>query len=134
MKLPKRHIIKQLTAFIDWCKTQDFYQDTTIIITGDHPRMDVSLVSEASIADRTIYNCFINTAVAPEQTTVGRTFTSLDIFPSVLAAMGFTIEGDRLGLGVNLFSSLPTLSESLGYDYLNQEVNKFSEYYILNFS
>ena len=124
----------QLTAFIEWCKTQDFYENTTIIISGDHPRMDVTLVSEASIADRTIYNCFLNSVATPAQSTAGRTFTSLDMFPTILAAMGFTVEGDRLGLGVNLFSALPTLSESLGYDYLNQEVNKFSEYYILKFS
>ena len=124
----------QLTSFIEWCKQQSFYEDTTIIISGDHPRMDVTLVGDAPLMDRTIYNCFLNSAVSPQQSTSGRNFTSLDMFPTILAAMGFTVEGDRLGLGVNLFSTLPTLSESLGYGYLDQEVNKFSEYYILNFS
>ena len=30
----------------------------------------------------------------------------MDLFPSILAAMGYEIEGNRLGLGTNLFSVL----------------------------
>ncbi len=32
-----------------------------------------------------------------------REFTTLDMFPTTLAALGCTIEGDKLGFGVNLF-------------------------------
>ena len=32
------------------------------------------------------------------------TLTHFDLFPSLLAAMGFKIEGDRLGFGYNVFS------------------------------
>lgn len=32
------------------------------------------------------------------------TITHFDLFPSVLAALGFKIEGDRLGFGYNVFS------------------------------
>jgi phosphoglycerol transferase len=91
-------------------------------------------VADASPLDRTIYNCFLNAATSSAQPTAGRCFTSLDMFPTILAAMGFTIEGERLGLGVSMFSSHPTLSETFGYSYLDQELNKFSEYYVLNFS
>ena len=44
------------------------------------------------------------------------------MYPTILASMGATIEGDRLGLGTNLFSSQETLIEQLGY----------SELYMLN--
>ena len=47
--------------------------------------------------------------------------------------MGCTIEGDRLGLGVNLFSDRPTLAEEWGYDRFNSELSKASDYYIRNF-
>ena len=43
------------------------------------------------------------------------------------------IDGDRLGLGTNLFSDQPTLLEQLGLDAYNQEVLRYSEYYIDNF-
>lgn len=123
---------KLVGDFIAWCETQPWYEDTVIIISGDHPRMDNQLVA-TDFYDRTIYNCFINSEVDTENTK-NRVFTSMDMFPTILAAMGYTIEGDRLGLGTNLFSDLPTLAEELGYDYLNTELGKNSRYYKKNFS
>lgn len=119
--------------FVEWCKTQDFYKDTVIVITGDHPRHDNSMVENVFYPDRTMYNCFINCDVAPLGATTNRAWTSLDVFPTTLAALGFKIEGERLGLGVNMFSGLPTLSEQMGFDALNAEMNKFSEFYMFNF-
>ncbi|MBQ9761045.1 MAG: LTA synthase family protein [Clostridia bacterium] len=120
---------RQIVAFVEWCKTQDFFKDTVIVITGDHPRMDTSLVEDADSYDRTIYNCIINTDTVCNGATEGRVFTSFDIFPTTLAAMGFEIEGNRLGFGVNLFSGMQTLAESIGYEYLEDEINKHSDYY-----
>lgn len=48
-------------------------------------------------------------------------------FPTTLAAMGAQIEGDRLGLGTNLFSSTPTLAEMFGIDQVDQELQRKSE-------
>ncbi|MBR3878650.1 MAG: sulfatase-like hydrolase/transferase [Clostridia bacterium] len=130
---------RQVAAFIDWCKEQDFYENTTIVIVGDHPRMDTRLIGkELEIYDRTMYNCIINSVVEPYSKTTNRTFTSLDMFPTTLAAMGFEIEGERLGLGTNLFSPVPTLCEKngggrVGYDWLDAEVSKSSDYYKDNF-
>ena len=125
---------RQVQAFIEWCKQQDFYENTTIVMVGDHPRMDQYLVEDAGYFQRTMYNCILNSACQPEGETEGRTFTSMDMFPTVLAAMGFNIEGNKLGLGVNMFSGLPTLAEQLGYWEFNGELSKYSEYYVLNFS
>ncbi len=129
----------QVAKFIEWCKAQDFYENTTIVIVGDHPRMDTRLIDkELEIYDRTMYNCILNSTVTPYSETKNRTFTSLDMFPTTLAAMGFEIEGERLGLGTNLFSPVPTLCEKhgagkIGYDWLDAEVSKSSDYYKENF-
>ena len=125
---------RQLYAFIEWCKQQDFYEDTAIVIVGDHPRHDQQLVGELPNEDRTSYNCIINSAVEVEGSASNRIYTQFDMFPTVLAAIGFTIKGERLGLGVNMFSALPTLAETMGYKELETEINKYSEYYILEFS
>ncbi|MBQ9805347.1 MAG: LTA synthase family protein [Clostridia bacterium] len=125
---------RQLGEFIDWCKQQSFYEDSVIIITGDHPRMDTILVEGVEDSERMVYNCFINAAVTPKGAVFERSFTILDIFPTTLAAMGFTIEGNRLGLGVNLFSGEATLAEQMGYSTLEDEVKKYSDYYIQKFS
>ena len=60
---------------------------------------------------------------------IGRKFTTLDFFPTIVAALGAQIEGERLGLGTNLFSGEKTLSEKYGYDYLFQEIRKQSATY-----
>ena len=56
-------------------------------------------------------------------------FTTLDMFPSTLAALGVKIDGERLGLGVNLFSDEQTLAEKYGYEYMFDELNKMSSFY-----
>lgn len=125
---------RQVADFVSWCQSQAFYEDTVIIVVGDHPRMDTVLVAQTDYYDRTVYNCFINAVPTPQGATTERIVTSFDLFPTTLAAIGFSIEGNRLGFGVNLFSSEPTLAERLGYAYLETEINKFSEYYIREFS
>lgn len=125
---------RQLSEFIAWCQEQSFYEDTVIVITGDHPRMDTILVEELEDTQRIVYNCFINAAATPALSIYNRSFTIMDIFPTTLAAMGFTIEGDCLGLGVNLFSDHATLAEQMGYKALEDEVKKYSDFYIKKFS
>ena len=125
---------RQAAEFVKWCSEQDFFEDTLIVITGDHPRMDTALADPENERRPSVYNCFINAAITPARSTEGRVSTAFDLFPTVLSAMGFTVEGDRLGLGVNLFSDQPTLAEEYGYDWLETEIRKFSSYYLLHFS
>lgn len=115
--------------FVTWIQAQDFYGNTVIVISGDHPRMDTILVDGIPYRERTVYDCFINSAAEVKGSETGRECNTLDMFPTVLAAMGFSIEGERLGLGTNLFSEKKTLSEELGYDELNAELGKYSEFY-----
>ncbi len=125
----------QLAEFIDWLKLQPFYENTTVVIAGDHPRMDTSLVSYVEYKDRTVYNCILNSALkADASLTKNREFTTMDMFPTVLAAMGYDIEGERLGIGVNLFSGEKTLAELMGYEALCTEIQKYSPYYVRKFS
>ena len=123
---------RQINEFITWCQQQEFYEDTVIVILGDHCRMDTALVEGAK--DRRVYNCIINNQAEVKNDIHNREFTSLDWFPTVLAAMGYTIEGDRLALGTNLFSDKSTLAEEIGFAKLNEEVSKYSQYYIDSFS
>lgn len=125
---------RQVAAFVGWIQQQDFYQNTTIVILGDHPSMDSGFF-ERNVDDsyqRTVYNCFINAAAIP-QTEKNRQFGAIDMFPSTLAAIGCSIEGNRLGLGTNIFSGEQTLLERMGKTALNKELKKSSTYYTANF-
>ncbi|MBS5115219.1 MAG: LTA synthase family protein [Erysipelotrichaceae bacterium] len=122
---------KQVSEFIEWCQQQDFYENTTIVITGDHNSMAQKFFDNLDKNfSRTPYNVFINTAL-PCTNNKNRQFSAMDFYPTILASMGVEIEGERLGLGTNLFSNQPTLLEELGWS-LNTELQKKSDYYTHN--
>jgi len=125
---------RQVLEFVQWLQEQPFYENTTIVITGDHLSMDNGYFNRNVDADyvRRNYNCFINSAVDAKYDE-NRQFSALDMFPTTLAAMGCTIKGEYLGLGVNLFSGRPTLIEKLGYEKFDQQLTMSSEYYATRF-
>ena len=121
---------RQVADFVAWLTQQDFYENTTIVLVGDHCSMDSAYFKQNVPGDfrRNIYNCFINAAVTTENTR-NRGACVLDMFPTTLAAMGCKIEGERLGLGTNLFSDAPTLIDELGLYGFNQQLGKTSAFY-----
>lgn len=120
----------QIQEFANWISQQSFYKDTTVIIVGDHISMQSGIYPED--ADRRVYNLFINPAVT-EGRFVNRKFSTMDLFPTTLASIGVEIEGDRLGLGTNLFSDKDTLVEEYGYDYFANEMSRYSKFYMKEF-
>lgn len=118
-----------INNFLQWVKEQDFYENTTIVIVGDHLTMDVDFFDEYdSNYTRTVYNTIINSAVETNNSK-NRTFMTFDMFPTVLTAMGVKYDGDRLGLGTDLFSDSKTLAEEYGYEYVNDELKLKSIFY-----
>lgn len=120
---------QMIYEFIEYVKTQPYYENTTIIICGDHLSMDQDFFENIpEDYDRTVFNVIINSPISPQRTD-SRLFSTLDFYPTTLAALGANIEGERLGLGTNLFSDKQTLMEELGYETLYEELQKKSEYY-----
>jgi len=118
---------KQINAFFSWLQAQPFYNDTTVVFLGDHLSMNASYFQDNTY-DRRVYNAFVNSPVVPVNEK-DRVFSSLDIFPTILAAMGVMIEGDRLAFGVNLFSDKLSLSQQYGAKPFNYEIRKNSFFY-----
>lgn len=113
-----------LYQFVQWIQEQDFYEDTTIVITGDHLSSDHGFFFQHGVemADRQIYNCVINPVPGLKAPARDRTLAGVDIFPTTLRAMGAEWDGARLGLGVDLFSGEPTLVERIGQQALSVQV------------
>ena len=119
---------RQVSEFVEWIQQQDWYENTTVVLSGDHPTMNKSFCAGATYDyRRKVYTCYMNAAVEPERDEY-REFATIDNFPTTLAAMGVKIEGDRLGLGTNLFSSLDTIVERDGLDFVNTELQKSSDW------
>ena len=139
---------RQIYDFVSWIKEQDFFENTTVVIIGDHPTMDATLIdsnleeSETTVyrnnnnidntENRFVYNCFINSRKSCTNTK-NRRFNTLDLFPTIISSIGFDIEGNHLGLGVDMFSGEQTLQEKTSFAYLNEELSKYSQYCEDNF-
>lgn len=103
---------------------------SSIVIVGDHLGMQTGFYTEKTKNEyyRTIYNVVINPAIE-KNNNINRIFTAMDMCPTILASIGAKIEGERLGLGTNLYSGIPTLAEEYGISYLNEELVKNSRFY-----
>lgn len=119
---------KKINEFVSWIQNQPFYENTTIVITGDHTSMDANFFFDVTDYERTTYNLFINSSVSTDNLK-NRYFTTMDYFPTTLASLGVQIDGNKLALGTNLFSNEETLVEKYGIDYVRKELAKRSNFY-----
>ena len=116
---------KLIKDFVEWAKTQDWFENTTIAVMGDHPAMIAP--ETVGFPENAIEHYWVNFLVNSEKTPVSdekREFTSFDMYPTILEAMGARIEGGALGLGRSLFSNEKTLIEKYGKDSLNSLIKK----------
>ena len=121
---------RQVTDFVNWIKKQDFYENTTIVISGDHPTMDRDFCDHVSKSyQRKVYTVFLN-AAAKRKERNKREYATFDYFPTTLAAMGVEIPGNRLGLGTDLFSGESTLTEIFGKKEEKKELEERSDFMI----
>lgn len=114
--------------FIEWLREQTFYDNTTIVILGDHLSMQDDFFKKRGAKDRYIYGAIIN-PIKMTDNNHDRIVTSLDTYPTVIGAIGGNIKGNKLGLGVNLFSNEKTLAEKYGLKYVDGELKKKSVFY-----
>ena len=120
-----------LGDFIRWIQKQDFYDDTVIVITGDHLTMQSNIIDMFDYDNednRYVYNVYLNTDKDTDNVK-NREFNALDFYPTTLSALGFEIEGNRLGLGTDLFSGDETLTEKYGIKELGDRLRDKSSFY-----
>ncbi|QOR45813.1 sulfatase-like hydrolase/transferase [Trueperella pecoris] len=123
----------QTVKLVEWMLDQPWAKDTTIVVTGDHRSMDREFFANWDKSyNRTVVNVILNPVQGtdlPASITKNRQYATFDFYPTILAAIGAKIDGERLGLGTNLFSGVPTLVEKDGADLLNEEFVKRSLFY-----
>lgn len=122
---------KQLYSFIEWAKEQPWYENTTIIITGDHTYLDAplnnfitrnsSLPKKEIESRRRFLDIIINPAPELKNAGQNRKFSSFDVMPTVLEALGNKIDGKGIYLGRSLYSEEPTLVEKYDADFVEEQ-------------
>ena len=120
---------RRVAEFVKWVQKQDFYENTTIVISGDHLTMDSDFCEDVpDTYERKVFTTYINAPVQPTDTAKYREYSTFDQFPTTLAALGVSIEGNHLGLGTNLFSSEITLIEKYDKNVVDDELEKQSDF------
>lgn len=101
-----------VTNFINDILNSPHSEDITLIISSDHLMMGNDAGIEPDNGQR--QNTFFYFNANEDPSPLDRQATMLDVAPTLLHLLGF--DAPKLGLGNNLFSSEPTLMESIGKD------------------
>jgi phosphoglycerol transferase len=144
-----RDMSRQLAEFVEWIQSQDYYENTTVVILGDHLYQDSSFFPEQfriqklasryevevftkgtdSVYSRYPLNIFINSLLNPRQVKQRR-FSHFDILPTLIESVGGVYEGEGLALGRSLNTAdIVTLVEKYGEVAINDQLRRSSNFY-----
>ncbi|MCE9662157.1 sulfatase-like hydrolase/transferase [Halomonas sp. M5N1S17] len=96
--------------------------NTLVVIASDHLTMRVSAWEQLIQSERD--NTFMLLGPGIPVGRQAREASMVDVFPTILDAMGFTIDWHRAGLGVSLLSNEPTLIEEHGMEFVNTRLRE----------
>jgi phosphoglycerol transferase len=144
-----RDMSRQLHDFVDWVYRQPFYENTTLVILGDHLYQDSTIFPEhfriqklssryekryfdkniKEVYNRYPINIFINSLLDP-QNIKNRAFSHFDILPALVESIGgvYDTKGLALGRSMNIPGSL-TLLEKYGEPLINEYLRRKSVLY-----
>jgi len=145
-----RDTSKQLDDFIEWLRQQPFYENTTVVILGDHLYQDSSFFPQdfqvqklASRYERKYFdgknednynrftmNIFINSLLPPNENK-NRKISHFDILPLLIESIGgsFNEKGLALGRSLNIPEENNTLVEQYGVKFVNEQLKRKSILY-----
>ena len=112
--------------FVDWFKKSPYYDNTTIVIVGDH--LLQSRMKGSHKAKRGVFNVFLNVAKGLE-IDEEKIFSTYDLAPTILEAMGIELKPRKFGLGASIFDDTATLVERFGAIKLKLNLIKQSNFY-----
>lgn len=119
-----------IREFIGYIESKGYLKNTVVVIMGDHLKMGGALVENLNKKyERTIFNKFIS---ADELTKNRESITHFSIFPSILYALGFRFQSNRLGLGTSGFGELEQGAnlDLMNLSQLNEELSYRSDKYM----
>lgn len=119
---------KQLGDFLQWVKEQSWFANTIVLLAGDHV-MQMLSPKVGLPNDEPLYTTvfFLN---APDgDYKANRSFSNLDLAPSILEALGWELPEHGFALGRSLFANEPTMLELYGRDSLDKMLRQRSFQY-----
>ena len=111
IKIPDaiRCSLEQFVALYDDLQAKGYLEDTVVVVMSDHLARGTSLGDQLRAAEGRSNLFFVLNG--PEAGEVERVSTPLDIYPTLLEILGYTIRDGRANFGVSLNSDTPNLVE-----------------------
>lgn len=113
---------RQTRDLIDQLTQEGLLDNTLVVILSDHLTMRVSVWNQLTALNRDNTLIMLGDHIEPQR--IKRDATMLDVFPTLLDAMGLPLNEHRAGLGASLLSDKPTLVEVHGLDVLNERLRE----------
>ncbi|MFY0991650.1 sulfatase-like hydrolase/transferase [Halomonas sp. C05BenzN] len=107
---------------IERLEAEGFLENTLVVIASDHLTMRVSAWEALISGERD--NTFMLLGPDIPLGRVRRESSMIDVFPTILEAMGFEIDDHRAGLGVSLMSPAPTMLEQHSLESVNARLRE----------
>ena len=109
-------------SFIERLEAEGLLDNTLVMVLSDHLTMRVSVWDQLTAMDRDNTLIMFGEGIEPQR--IRRDATTLDIFPTLLDALGFNLAEQRAGLGTSLLSDNQTLVEIHGIEVVNQRLRE----------
>ena len=103
-------------------ESEALLENTLVVLVSDHLTMRVSAWEQLIQSERDNTFMLLGPDIPIGRQT--REASMVDVFPTLLEAMGFTIDWHRAGLGVSLLSDEPTLIEEHGMEFVNARMRE----------
>ena len=113
---------RQARDLVERLEQEGLLENTLVVVLSDHLTMRVSVWDQLTTLDRDNTLIMLGEDIRPQR--VRRGATMLDVFPTILDAMGLILNDHRAGLGASLLGSQPTLVEIHGLEALNQRLRE----------
>lgn len=107
---------------IERLEAENLLENTLVVVLSDHLTMRVSVWDQLTVLDRDNTMIMLGDRVTPQR--IRREATMLDVFPTILDAMGLPLHEGRAGLGTSLLGRRPTLAENHGLNTLNARLRE----------
>lgn len=118
--------LRNTDTFLEHTVANHGDRPTVILLVSDHLNHDTFIQSRVPLEERA--NTVIMYTVGADQpfvlpgTMIDRPASMMDVYPTLLAYLGFADRGNAVGLGRSLFGDTLTFLEQKGFDRFNAEL------------
>ncbi len=132
MKLAKTSSLKAIYCtnllvqeFLIKAQNQGLLENTIVVLQSDHLAMKNEVFHDIVKSERRNLFYMFGPGIKPHQR--DRVSTTMDIFPTLLEALGYDLPNGKAGLGTSMFSDNPSIAQKLGVETIDDMISRDSK-------